>query len=107
MGGNFKNNLVSGVLKICIPTFGEPIEYRPAKGGSFKLKAVFDREFLAIDPNTEATVSSNNPAVGIRLADLPVVPKQGDKVKIENEIFKIEDSVEDGQGGATLTLIKV
>lgn len=106
MDGAFKR-MTSGLLKIAVPTFGEEVDYRPKNGGSRRIQAVFDEEFLAVDPNTEALVSSNNPAIGIRLADLDAEPQQGDKVLIGGKrLFKVEDSIEDGQGGATLTLTR-
>ena len=34
-------------------------------------------------------------------------PQQGDRVEIEDEVFRVTDAQEDGQGGATLIMQKV
>lgn len=96
--------LVGGLLSVAIPTFGQEIDYRPKRGGSFTIMAVFDRAFEQIDPDTEEVVASNIPMIGIKLADLPFKPDRLDEVRIEGERFEVTDSQEDGQGGATLAL---
>ncbi len=48
--------------------------------------------------------STNQPALGIRLADFAVPPKQNDTVVTAQGAFTIIDVVPDGQGGADLKL---
>jgi len=101
---------VHRMLRILIPTFGERVRYIPADGsGEFTRMAVFDRNFHQVDPDTEALIASNLPAIGVNLNDWPKPPEQGDKVKIisTGETFTVNDSQEDGQGGATLMLTNV
>lgn len=97
-------DLYSCMLDTLIPCFGETICYRPRSGGTFTIKAVFDRDAIQVDPSTEEVVASNLPKIGIKLAELPGRPEQGDRVDIEKESFYVTDSQEDGQGGASLLL---
>ena len=87
--------------------FGEEVLYKPLKGGSYNLQAVFDRNFQQVDPDTEVIIASNVPAIGVNLNDMYEKPEQGDEVEIEDELFRVSDSQEDGQGGSTLILQKV
>lgn len=100
-------DVVDGALGVLTDTFGQRVDYRPLTGGSFEIDAVFDRESISIDPNTEALIASANPAIGIRERDLPRKPEQGDKVSICGELFKVESPIPDGQGGTTLMLTKL
>lgn len=99
--------LVDGVLRTTINVFGEDVLYQPIDGGDYRLKAVFDRNFQQVDPDTEVVIGSNIPALGVNLNEMKDRPKQGDRVVIGDEIFRVSDSQEDGQGGASLILQKV
>jgi hypothetical protein len=103
--GSFKD-LVCGLLDVAIPCFGESVCYRPKRGGAHTIEAVFDREAIQVDPDTEEIVASNNPRIGIKLSDIPNPPQQGDRVDIGQERFEVTDSQEDGQGGAALLLLR-
>lgn len=79
----------------------------PKAGGVLKIRGVFDNEYQAIDPDTEKTISANQPALGINLNDIPREVLAGDEVKIRGVSFRVIDKQEDGQGGAVLLLHKV
>jgi hypothetical protein len=98
--------LVGGMLDCIIPTFGETVKYFHKNGGSVTISAVFDRRYEAIDPNSEAIVSSNAPQIGVKDADLLKKPLKGDRVvvKATNEEFIVQDTREDGQGHTKLFL---
>lgn len=104
--GSFKH-LVDGLLGVAIPCCGEEVVYRPLKGGVFTIQAVFDSNFIEVDPTTEEIIASNIPRIGIKLNAIPFLPEQGDDVYIEQIQYQVTDSQEDGQGGTTLTLHKV
>ena len=106
MALDFKNK-VDSLLNVAIPTFGETVTYYPVGKGDYKLTAVFDRNFEMIDPETEAVISSNVPRLGVNLNNMHEKPREGDLVRIVDELFRVEDSQEDGQGGATLQLVKI
>ena len=80
------------------------ITYIPRKGSRFKIQAIFDNEFQQVDKGGENYVASNQPAIGIRLCDLPDKPRKDEQVIIKNIKYNIKDSQEDGHGGSTLFL---
>jgi hypothetical protein len=104
--GSFKD-LVGLLLDVNIPTFGEAVCYRPKKGGYFEIKAVFDEDFIDVDIDTEESVSTQAPRIGVKLATLPFDPTIDDKVSIGERKFKVKDCQEDGQGGATIFLTEL
>lgn len=95
---------VNRILKSSTKTFGEPITYYPKKGGVYKIRGIFDHDYEAVDPDTEQLVSMNQPALGLNLNDVPFYPSVNDKVQVRNLKYRVIDSREDGQGGATLLL---
>ena len=99
--------LYSCALDTILPCLGEDVFYRPRKGGSFEIKGIFDTQFVQVDPDTEEVVASNVPRVGIKLADIPFAPEQGDVLEIRNKRYKITDAQEDGLGGVSLLLHRV
>jgi len=106
MTGTFKGH-VDRLLSVAVPTFGERIEYRPLSGGRYNLTAVYDQEFTQIDPDTETVISVNKPHVGLKLKDIPGEPMQGDEVKADGTLYKVNEIQEDGQGGVVLWLTKL
>lgn len=98
---------VDRILDASLRNFGEEIILLPQAGGRKKIRGIFDNEFEIIDPDTEQTISSNQPVVGVNLHNIRTDPKVGDQVKIRNLLFRIYDVREDGQGGAQLFLHKV
>ena len=104
--GSFKD-LVDCALDVLIPCCGETICYRPSKGGVFTIPAVFDDDFLDVEVDSEEFVASQSPRVGIKLCNLPFEPTDKDHVSIGKRSFKVKDSQEDGQGGATLFLTEL
>lgn len=84
--------------------FKTPAEYTPAGRDMVCIAGVFDKAASIVDPNTGATISSNQPQLGIRLADLPVAPSNGDMVRIDGVDYKVYDCQGDGEGGALLLL---
>lgn len=79
--------------------------YKPKKGGSFKIRGIFDDRIQEVDPDTEIPVSSNVFSLGIKLDDLPLVPEKGDEVIIKNFVYQVIDSQEDGVPGVSTFLI--
>ncbi len=94
----------AGVLSTCLATFGEAVVYTPAVGAAINLRAVFDEDYIAVDPNTGAAVSSATPTLGIRLADLPAAPKKGDVATLRGRTFKVVDWQPDSEGSGLAVL---
>lgn len=100
-------DLVDCMLGVIIPACGEKngVRYQHKTGGAeYGINAVFDESWELVDPETEAIISSNQPKIGIRLRDLHKVPDQDDHVIIGSKRYLVKDSLEDGQGGASLVL---
>lgn len=98
---------VNRILKSATRTFGENVTYFPNVGGAFVIRAIFDNEFKMIDPDTEQLISANEPGIGINLNDFNFPIRTGkDEVEIRGQRFIVRDKQEDGQGGATLLLIR-
>lgn len=98
--------MASSVYNITQKTFnvkGSGI-YRPRGGGSYTIEMIFQQDFQQVDPDTDVVIASNQPAVTIKLSDLPDRPKKKDQVVVKNVEYNVIDSQEDGIGGATLFL---
>lgn len=102
-------DLTSAMHDVIKDTFKEkiPVVYEPLSGGSFPIDGIFNLRHVAVDPDTEQTVSSNQPTLGVKRADMPDVPKNGDKVLIREVFYRIVDSQEDGEGWLHLFLHEV
>ena len=91
-----------------LATFGKAITYIPVDGTEYPVaKAIFDKNFLAVDPNTGATVQSTNPMLKVRLADLQRAPKAGDRVRVDGVTYRINEPQQDSEGGMMIELDKV
>jgi hypothetical protein len=99
---------VDRILTRSVETFGEWVVFYPKKGGSKRVRAIFDNEYRLVDPNTEQSVSGNQPALGLNLNDVPQeIVVNEDQFEVRGTRFRVVDKQEDGQGGATLLLHKV
>lgn len=72
---------------------------------------IFDDTYFAVDTNTGAEVSSQNPVMGVRTASLPDQRDQGkDRVVLTRRgityEFRITNVQPDGEAGTTLFLSK-
>lgn len=94
--------------RTALTTFGKAITYIPVDGTEYPVaKAIFDKNFLAVDPNTGATVQSTNPMLKLRLADLQRAPKAGDRVRVDGVTYRINEPQPDSEGGLMIELDKV
>ena len=104
---NFEN-LTNGANKIIQKTFAVTISYlRAGQITPIALTGVFDRAYLAVDPETQVVVQSTNPACLVRLAELPALPATGDKATIKAVEYRVVASEVDGYGNALLRLHKI
>lgn len=95
------------VLDMTMATFGAPAvshTYTPDGGAPSPIRGIFSNEYVAVDSGQGVTSSLTAPRLGVRLSELPCVPKPGDKVTVSGVEYKIINSEEDGQGGSTLIL---
>lgn len=105
MGWNDKTNRL---LDVAMGAFNvtNSATFHPAKGASFTARAIWDGLYQAVDPETNAVVTSTQPRIDVKLNDLEQEPKLGDRVEIKNIMYDIIELQKDGQGAATLMLHK-
>lgn len=85
--------------------FGGAITYTRGATSVPISKAVFDDNYQAVDPNTGAIITSTNPMLGIRLADLPGGEAQsGDTVTRKGITYRVIEQQPDSEGHARLIL---
>lgn len=96
--------LTDGANKVIQDTFSIAVIYLRNNGGEYPIKAIFDRAYLAVDPESEAVVQSTGPVALVRLADLPFLPGAGDRMVIKGATYRVVASEVDGYGNSLLRL---
>lgn len=97
-------NLSELALGAITKTLGEPVTYTPTAGSAASIKGVFNEKYEQVDPDTRATISTDQPNLLIRLSDLAAAPAEGDQVVIRTKTYKVFDWKPDGEGGSLLLL---
>lgn len=96
------------VLRPAMVTFAQGIMVTPviSQPGLPPYEARGSFNFKAVDVQLESGVvhSTNQPALGVRLADFPVMPMQEDQIVMPQGSYIVADVILDGQGGADLML---
>lgn len=99
------------VLGPAMAVFGQPATFTPTVSQPSALpyagRGVFDFKAVEIPLEDGSYHSTNQPTLGVRLADFSVVPKQGDSVALAGATYEIVDVIPDGQGKADLMLRRV
>lgn len=90
------------VLGPAMAAFGEPVTLTPPV--TPPPRAVFAFKPVEIQLAEGGVHSTNQPALGVRLAEFPVAPRQGDVVTFRGIRYALVDVIPDGQGGADLML---
>lgn len=72
--------------------------------GEYFINGIFDKEFFAVDPDTQADIISAQPNVRIKESDLQNPIEPGDKAVIKNITYGIIRPETDGVGTTTLFL---
>ena len=101
------SDLTSKVHDHIKDTFGEIVTYEPLAGGPYTPKGVFNERFQFVDPDTEQVVSSQQPNLGVKRADLPADPVKGDIVTVRGVQYRVHDSQEDGEGWVKFLMYEV
>lgn len=101
--------------RACREAFGVPVTYLPSHktrpelaGASFETTAILDerRQVTTLGGEPGLEVASTVTTLDLRLADLPVVPREGDEVMVGNVTYRIQEALPDGQGSALLILTR-
>lgn len=87
--------------------FGAPISFTPTASQpgvpAFPARGVYAVKQVTIRQD-ETIFTDQQPTLGIKLADYPVPPKQGDRFVLAGVAWFVWDVQPDGQGGADLVL---
>lgn len=94
----------SAMIDLLQNTFGEDVVYKPIAGSEQTIKGIFGNASVSVDVGEGAATSSYAPSVGVKLSDLADRPRAGDQVEIRGNNYRVIDTQEDGEGGATLLL---
>ena len=93
----------------CVGIFGTKVQYTTNDGEVFTVTGVFDESYRATDPlpiegMDPSHVSNTRPCLGVRLADFPEPPGQGDTLMVNGRWYYVQEPQPDGHGGARLLL---
>lgn len=83
------------------------VQYVPKTGAAYNIRAVFDKAYISVDPNTGAPVQSTDPILGVRRSDLAAEPKPGDRVVVNGTTYSIGEPQPDGVAGILFQLHKL
>lgn len=92
---------------ILASALGREIAYRPAVGGEQLVRGVFGRPHELLPVGDGVEVTSDRPAVMIRIADLDAEPARDDQILISGTLYRVAEVREDGYGAAELLLDEV
>jgi hypothetical protein len=121
------------IIGPCMAVFGEPVAYYGTSslvpGGTGTLatqvtgspvtviQGVYDESYLPLQPlganqpglaslamGALPNITAALPVLGIRAADLPVPPEQGDRLTVRGQDFLVREVQADGHGGIKLLL---
>ena len=93
------------MLRTALNVFGEPVTYTRGATTVALSKAVFDQNFQTVDPNTGTAIISDNPMIGVRLAELPGGEWQdGDTVTVRGVDYRAIEPQQDSEGHAKIVL---
>ena len=92
---------------IVLTTFGEPVVFHlEGKAAPLAGTGVFTSAHQEVDARTGVAVSTVQPVLEMRQADLPALPTEGDAVTVQGVLYLIVDVRPDGHGFLKLMLHK-
>ena len=99
--------MTKALSAIVLTTFGEPVVFHlEGQGMPIDSTGVFTAQHQAVDASTGVAVSTVQPVLEVRQADLPALPTEGDAVTVQGVLYLIVDVRPDGHGFLKLMLHK-
>ena len=99
--------MTKALSAIVLTTFGEPVVFHlDGQTAPLDGTGVFTAMHQAVDASTGVAVSTVQPVLEVRQADLPALPTEGDAVTVQGVLYLIVDVRADGHGFLKLMLHK-
>jgi len=100
-------DLTRAMSSIVLTTFGEPVVFHlEGQAEALPGQGVFSAAQQEVDASTGVPVSTVQPVLEVRLADLPATPTEGDAVTVQGVLYLIVEVRPDGHGFLKLMLHK-
>lgn len=112
MGVDWDSELLSPLQSV----FGEPVNYRPARGEAFDISGIFDRPYTQeVEPldADDPGINTTHAVLGVRDGEFTAagraLPEQGDRLFVASAatVFVVADVQPDSHGGRKLVLNRV
>ena len=84
-------------------SLGEAVTYYFDESHWERVNGIFENNYLSVD-EAGFPVSSSSPEIDFKLSDLSSYPKKGDRIKIRDVFYKVNEIIPDGRGIVKLTL---
>ena len=96
-------------LTACLGTYGQAVTYTDSNAEVHDLEGIFSNAFEGVDPNSGYTVVSSLPNLGIKTADWPKLPEEGEQITIAatGDQYIVRHAEDDGEGHAVVFLNRV
>lgn len=105
LGTQFENDLTDIFMNA--DEFAEPILYQYANGETITFNAIFDNEYLAVDPDTRVGVMAHDPVLWVKTSIFGNKELQkGDLAQVRGAWYQVMTNEPDGTGLSSLTLHK-
>lgn len=99
------------VLGPCQSVFGESARWKSGRTGEWvDITGIYDEGFQSVDllgsedGMSPTHISSSRPIFGIRIAQFPCLPEQGDLIEIRAKTFRVRELQPDSHGAARIEL---
>lgn len=94
-------DLVLGVNNLCVDVFktSQVVIFHREGMESFTLDGIYDENYVAVDPNTGASIMSTSPVLIVKEIDIPGGKSlDSDRVEVGDKKYRIEDDQPDSGG---------
>ena len=95
------------VAKKVVNTFKTEATYTPKTGSPYSIDCAFDAAYVEATVLDGAAVQSVYPRAFVRLGDLEALPAAGDKMTINDVVYRVSENRPDGEAGYLLILEKM
>lgn len=89
-----------------LAVYAEPAVYQPIGGAPVSLRVAFSETFVGVLPDTGVSVTSSQPNALLRLAELGLEVKAGDRLTCRGELFAVEEPPQVDGTGTVLLMLK-